>query len=122
MDRHKLASRTLIYDRECEICCWARDLVSRWDRRRRIRYVAFQDPLFKERFPDYDLEVPPKAMLFIDEQGRVWEGFDAFRKMLRCLPGGKLIAMFFCLPGIPWVAHRFYEWLAKNRYRFRSNS
>ncbi len=119
MDDKKLVPRTLIYDRDCELCCWARDLVSRWDRRRRIRYVAFQDPLFKERFPDYDLEVPPKAMLFIDDRRQVWKGFDAFRQMLRFLPSGRLIMVLFYVPGFPWMATRFYEWLARNRYRFQ---
>jgi predicted DCC family thiol-disulfide oxidoreductase YuxK len=122
MDRHKLEPRTLIYDRDCEICCWARDLVSCWDRRRRIRYVAFQDPLFREWFPDDDLEEPPKAMLFIDHKGKVWKGVDAFRQMLRFLPTGRLMMILFYVPGVPWMATRFYEWLAKNRYRFQSNA
>ena len=122
MDDKKLVPRTLIYDRDCEICCWAQDVVSRWDRKGRIQFIAFQDPLFREWFPDCDLDEPPKAMLFIDDRRQVWEGFDAFRQMLRFLPSGRLMMVLFYVPGVSWVAHRFYEWLAKNRYRFRSNS
>ena len=122
MDPPKLAPRTLVYDRDCELCCWARDLVSRWDHRRRIQTVAFQDPVFSEWFPDHDLDETPKSMLFIDDRREVWKGVDAFRQMLRFLPAGRLIMILFYVPGVPWMATRFYEWLARNRYRFQSNS
>jgi predicted DCC family thiol-disulfide oxidoreductase YuxK len=56
-------------------------------------------------------------MLFIDDGGRLRIGMDAFRAMLPCLAGGRLLALLFYLPGVPWLATRFYDWLARNRYR-----
>lgn len=120
-------SNTLIYDRDCELCSWAQGIVSRWDRRHRIRYLAFQDPEFQSGFPDLDREgpdgiwpegEPPRAMLFVDRQGRITQGVEAFRRLLPNLPGGKFLAALFYIPGIPRLAARFYEWLARNRYRF----
>ena len=113
-----LLFHTLVYDRDCELCRWAQGIVLRWDRHGRIRYLAFQDPDFGQWFPDDDLDAPPKAMLFIDGQGRVWEGFEAVRRMLPHLPWGRPLALLLYLPGVPWVAMRLYEWVAKNRYRF----
>jgi len=28
-----------------------------------------------------------------------------------------VLALLFYLPGMPWLAARFYDWLARNRYR-----
>ena len=122
----RLPPGTLIYDRDCELCRWAQEIVARWDRRRRIRYLAFQDPEFQDRFPDLDRDdpeglwphgEPPRAMLFVDRDGQIRQGIDAFRKMLPSLSGGRFLAALFYLPGVPWLAVRFYEWLARNRYR-----
>jgi len=122
----RLTPNTLVYDGDCELCLWARGIILRWDRRRRIRTLAFQDPEFREWFPDLDRDdpkglwphgEPPRAMLFIDGTGRVRAGMDAFRTMLPHLAFGRILAIVFYLPGVPWLASRFYEWLARNRYR-----
>ncbi|MBI3611098.1 MAG: DUF393 domain-containing protein [Nitrospirae bacterium] len=122
----RLPTNTLIYDRDCELCRWAQGIIARWDRRRRIGYLAFQDPRFKDYFPDPDRSdpegvwpdgEPPRAMLFIDCAGRVSAGMDAFRNLLPQLAGGRFLAVLFYLPGVPWLAMRLYEWLARNRYR-----
>jgi predicted DCC family thiol-disulfide oxidoreductase YuxK len=119
-------SNTLIYDRDCDLCRWARNILSRWDRRQRIGYLAFQDAEFKEWFPGLDREdpaglwphgEPPRAMLFIDSGGQVRVGVEAFRKMLPQLAGGSILGVLFRIPGVPWLAARFYNWVARNRYR-----
>jgi predicted DCC family thiol-disulfide oxidoreductase YuxK len=127
----RLIPNTLVYDRDCELCLWAQGNIARWDRRGRIRYLAFQDPEFKEWFPDLDREdpgglwpkgEPPRAMLFIDGRSRVRVGMEAFRSMLPQLAGGRLLAIVFHVPGVPWLAARFYDWLARNRYRLFGRS
>jgi len=119
-------ANTLVYDRECELCRWAQGLILRWDRRRRIGYLAFQDPRFPEWFPELNRDdsagvwphgEAPRAMLFIDDGGRLRIGLDAFRAMLPRLAGGRLLAWLFYFPGVSWLAGRFYDWLARNRYR-----
>jgi len=116
----------LVYDRDCELCRWAQGLLVRWDRHRRITYLAFQDPPFREWFPELNRSdptglwphgEPPRAMLYIDDGGRLQIGMDAFRSMLPRLSGGRALALLFYLPGVPWLAARFYDWLARNRYR-----
>ncbi len=121
------ASKMLIYDRDCELCRWAQSLLVRWDRGKAIRYLAFQDEEFKDALPDLDrgdpegpwpAGEPPRAMLFLNSRGEISQGVAAFRSLLPYLPGGRLVAALFYLPGFPWLAVRFYEWLARNRYRF----
>jgi len=110
---------TLVYDRDCELCRWTQGWISAWDRKGRIRYLPFQDPLFAAWFPDEERAVPPKAIFFIDRDRRLWVGFEAFRRMLPVLPYGRLLAVFFYLPGASWISNRIYEWIARNRYRFQ---
>ena len=123
---HKLPPNTLVYDRDCELCRWGRRMIERWDRRGRIRYLAYQDPRFTALYPDLDRSDPegpwpegtvPSAMLFVDRRGVVKSGLEAFRGMLPNLAGGRLLSILFYIPGAPWLANRFYEWLAANRYR-----
>ena len=122
---------TLVYDRECELCGKTRQILAKWDRRRRIRYLAFQDRAFQELFPDLDrsdpegvwpYDEPPRSMLFIDGHGNLHQGVAAFRSLLPYLSGGWILLLLFRLPGVPWVAVRFYEWLARNRYRIFGRS
>ncbi|HEY4485619.1 MAG TPA: DUF393 domain-containing protein [Nitrospiria bacterium] len=128
---HKLPVDTLVYDRDCELCRWGRRMIERWDRRGRIRYLAFQDPRFAVLYPDLDRSDPdgvwplgskPSAMLFVDGRGDLKSGMEAFRGMLPKLPGGRLLSLMFYLPGVPWLANRFYLWLAANRYRLFGHS
>lgn len=123
---NRLTPNTLIYDRDCELCCWAQGIVARLDHRRSIQYLAFQDPQFEDHFPNLSRDDPrggwphgeaPEAMLFIDHRGEVQQGMDAFRKLLPNLTGGRILAVAFYLPGVPWLAARLYGWLARNRYR-----
>ena len=119
MNRDRLIANTLIYDRHCDLCRWTQRIISKWDRSGCIHYLGFQDPLFHEWFPAVDPNEPPKAMLFIDRNQKVWEGSEAARRMLYCLPGGAPLSVLMLLPGAPWVANKIYEWIAKNRYRFQ---
>jgi predicted DCC family thiol-disulfide oxidoreductase YuxK len=56
-------------------------------------------------------------MIFIDGRGQIRIGMDAFRAMLPQLAGGRVFTWLFYVPGVPWLAARFYDWLARNRYR-----
>jgi predicted DCC family thiol-disulfide oxidoreductase YuxK len=110
---------TVVFDRECDLCRWSQEIVSRWDRPGRIQFLAYQDPRFIQVFPEFDLEQSSPSVYFVDEENKIWEGFEAVRQVFFHLPWGKPIAWLFYLPGVPWVAVRLYEWLAKNRYRFQ---
>ena len=123
---NRLPPGTLVYDRECELCRQSQRVLVKWDYRCRIRYLAFQDKAFLALFPDLDrsdpegiwpYDEPPRAMLFVDDRGNLRHGMDAFRGLLSFLPGGFLFLPLFYLPGVQWMAVRFYEWLARNRYR-----
>ncbi len=108
----------LIYDAECRLCVSSKEWVARWDRRRRIRFLPFQDPQAKERVPDLAGMACMDAMRFIDAHGNTTSGVDAFRKMLPLLPFGRPISLLFYLPGFSRLAAKVYHHVAENRYRW----
>src|SRR5258708_39003301 len=88
---------TLIYDGECGLCMRSMELMRRWDREHRLRYVPFQDEAAVARF-----RVPlpalaaPMPLVFPD--GRVCPGADAAPEVLRLLPRKRWLAVRFAGP------------------------
>lgn len=108
----------LIYDAECRLCVASKKWVARWDRRRRIAFLPFQTAEAKERVPDLAGMACMDAMRFIDAEGKVTSGVEAFRKMLPLLPFGRFFSLLFYLPGVPRLAAKIYHHVAENRYRW----
>ncbi len=54
---------------------------------------------------------------FVDSDGKVWLGAEAFREILRVLPGGTWFRMLYAAPGGLWLAKRIYRWTADHRYQ-----
>lgn len=108
----------LIYDAECRLCVSSKEWVERWDRRRRISFLPFQTAEAKERVPDLAGMTCIDAMRFIDAEGKVTSGVEAFRRMLPLLPFGRPLSLLFYFPGVPWLAAKVYHHVAENRYRW----
>ncbi len=108
----------LIYDAECRLCSASKEILSRWDRKGRIRFVPFQDPQAVVLAPDLPREGCLDAMRFVGADGRVQVGVDALRALLPALPLGRPLALLFLIPGIPALAWWIYRRVAENRYRW----
>ncbi len=111
---------TLIYDGECEFCRRWVDRIRARDRHARLQYVAFQDP------EAASFGVPPEAlttaMHLVREDGAVFAGAAAVPQILNVLPGGWAVSWMFAIPGVLWVAHRVYGWVALRRHRLACRS
>jgi predicted DCC family thiol-disulfide oxidoreductase YuxK len=105
---------TLIYDGECGFCRDAVNLVARWDRDGRLRYVPFQDGAAVRRF-GIPLPALAAAMHLVLPDGRVFAGADAAPEIARLLPGRRWLAWPFAVPGVRPVARRVYAWIAARR-------
>jgi predicted DCC family thiol-disulfide oxidoreductase YuxK len=108
----------LIYDGDCRLCVSSKRWIERWDRRRRIRTIPFQSPEARGRLPELDAMTCMDAMRFIDAEGKVFSGVDAFRAMLPFLPFGFLLSSLLSLPGVHRIVQRLYRHVAENRYRW----
>jgi predicted DCC family thiol-disulfide oxidoreductase YuxK len=106
---------TVLYDRDCGFCRWCVSKLLAWDRRRRLRPVAIQDPegqRLLEGIPDVDRLA---SWHLIDEDGSVHSAGAGFPPLLRELPGGsRLAAVAARAPG---PLDRGYRLVARNRSR-----
>ncbi len=106
----------VIYDANCHLCESIKNGLSRWDRKREIRFLHFEDPQTCALQPDLEGIDYLDAIRFIDRRGKSWKGADAVRHLLQVLPFGRPIAWVLSLPGMYYLAGKAYVWVARNRY------
>ena len=108
------ASRSLVlYDRDCGFCRWSLAQVLTWDRGRRLRPVALQDPRARSLLGDMERERMFASAHLVTPDGAIHSGGDAVAPILRLLPGGAPLAPVAGAMSGP--AHAGYNWVARNR-------
>jgi predicted DCC family thiol-disulfide oxidoreductase YuxK len=105
---------TLIFDGECGFCRHSVELVRRWDRDHRLRYVPFQDESAVARF-NIGLPALAAAMHLVLPDGRVFAGADAVPELGKLLPGKRWWSWAFAVPGVRPLARRVYRRIAERR-------
>jgi predicted DCC family thiol-disulfide oxidoreductase YuxK len=109
---------TVVYDGTCKVCGRLVNLLEKWDRRREVQAVPSQNASVPARFPWIPADAYAQAVQLIGPGGRTWQGAAAIERLLDILPRGGLIAWIFKIPGVGFLADRFYRWFARNRYKF----
>jgi predicted DCC family thiol-disulfide oxidoreductase YuxK len=109
---------TLIYDGDCRVCARSVNIVRRWDTRREIEVVAYQDVGVMARFPWIPASAFADAIQLVGPGGVTWQGVAAVERLLDVVPRGRWIAWIFKIPFARTAAEKFYRWFARNRYRF----
>lgn len=113
---------TLIYDGDCRFCRRFVRLLERWDRRGRLRAVPFQSAAELALLPPIARASLEQAMHLVSPDGVVLAGAAAAPAILRLLPGGRLLAWTFRIPGVPAFAEVVYRSVARNRHRLGCGS
>ena len=116
--RTTMSDLTVLFDGGCNLCRGSAERVKLFDTARRIEFLDLHDPSAQQRFPQLDREEAMRWMLAIDSNGSVFSGSDAWARIGGLLPGWKFLAWILLVPGIRWVAGKFYAWIAGNRYRW----
>jgi predicted DCC family thiol-disulfide oxidoreductase YuxK len=87
--------------------------VLRWDRRRRLRPIALQDPEADRLLAGIPQEERMASWHFATPDGEVASAGAAFAPLLRLMPGGGPLA---ALAGrFPRATDRGYRWVAERR-------
>ena len=113
-----LPTYTLLYDGACRICTAQAHGLARYDTDRRIALLDITDALAFERYSQISLEDAQRWLHIVGPDKRIWCGADAMRQVLLLLPLGRPLGALMYLPGVMPAARRFYNWFARNRYRF----
>ncbi|MCS7235686.1 MAG: DCC1-like thiol-disulfide oxidoreductase family protein [Armatimonadota bacterium] len=107
------STHLLLYDAECGFCGWAVERVLRWDRRRRLRACALQDP----RAAAWLAPLPEPARMaswhLVSPDGRLFSGGRAVAPLLQLLPFGRPLAAV--CQAFPGLVDAGYRWVARHR-------
>jgi predicted DCC family thiol-disulfide oxidoreductase YuxK len=113
---------TLLYDGDCTFCRRCVAALAAWDRRRRLRFVPFQDAVVLAALPGIPRAALEQAMHLVSPDGTLAAGAAAAPAILRLLPGGRVLTRLFAVPGVPRVAAQLYTAVARNRHRLGCGS
>jgi predicted DCC family thiol-disulfide oxidoreductase YuxK len=109
---------TAIYDGYCVICQQSKRVVGALDWLHRVEFLNIHDwQMVEARYPALDYAAALGQMHVVGEDGRLLGGFEGVRRLLRELPLGFPVWLLFHLPGMDWLGVRFYQFIARNRYR-----
>jgi predicted DCC family thiol-disulfide oxidoreductase YuxK len=103
----------LLYDRDCGFCRWCTSKVLAWDRRRRLRPVAIQDPEGQRLLAGMEEGRRLESWHLAGPDGKVRSAGAAFPPLLRQLPGGRPLAAL--AERAPRLVDRGYRWVAGHR-------
>jgi predicted DCC family thiol-disulfide oxidoreductase YuxK len=108
---------TLFFDGACGMCTRARNVLLKFDRTGDLSTEPLQRPDVAER-----LGVPATRLLesawWLDSSGRVYAGAEALNAALAAATGTKLPLHVYRIPGMRFLQHSVYQWVAAHRYRF----
>jgi predicted DCC family thiol-disulfide oxidoreductase YuxK len=111
-----------IYDGDCGFCKrWVHRILSR-DQENRIEAIPCQSREREQRFPLISKDACLGAMIVVLPDGKFFMGADGAPFLMKSLPFWKYLAWVFRAPGVIFIARIVYRWVAKNRYRFGSES
>ena len=103
----------LLYDRDCGLCTWVVDVLLRWDRSRRLRPVALQDPEAARLLPGLTPAERMASFHLVGPDGAVASAGEALPPLMGLLPAGAPLKRLF--GASPALTERGYRWVADHR-------
>ncbi len=108
----------LVFDGHCRICRRSIRWIRARDREDLIELLPYQDPSVAERFPHVPAAAFEEAIQLIGPGGERLEGARAVEEILRLIPGARIVAPAFRIPGVRPLAEWVYGLVARNRRHF----
>lgn len=110
----------LIYDGNCRMCVTAKEGLERMGIGRQdgeIRMITYQSAEAQQALGLKYRPGRPDVAFFVQPNGEVTEGLDAFFPLLPGLRGGKMLKTLFQLPLVKPLGYLLYRFIARYRYR-----
>jgi predicted DCC family thiol-disulfide oxidoreductase YuxK len=107
---------TVLYDGACGLCRRSAAVLWTTDALHRLEFADARDEaLLRARFSGVDPRAALEDMHLVTSQGRVYVGFDAYRRMASLIPLGWPVLPLLYLPGVPWLGRKVYRRVADSR-------
>ncbi|MCS7264195.1 MAG: DUF393 domain-containing protein [Armatimonadetes bacterium] len=105
----------VIYDGECNFCCWCAQLLKRWDKEKRLQIVTAERALNLRLHPQLTSERCQQALQVILPNGQLLEGWDGLMAAFSQLPLLRWFGFFGRLPLMRILGDKIYRIVAANR-------
>lgn len=107
-----------LYDGNCVLCLKSKAKSQKLDWLNRVSWISLQQYELEGRRPSFKAVDLRRELHLLDEQGRVFKGFYAMRKLLLQFPLTFLPALLLHLPFSGYLGNPFYRWVARNRFKW----
>jgi predicted DCC family thiol-disulfide oxidoreductase YuxK len=111
------SGRTVVlYDGTCPLCQRSTRWCNLLDWLRRVSWVNFRNPEIRKQLPYLTSEELDAEMFVLTPEGRLYRGYNAWRRIAGLLPLTFLVTFMLYIPPIPQIGRAVYAWIAKHRY------
>lgn len=105
---------TLVVDDRCDVVRRLSALLKLWDKQQVFEIVS------RDQADGYyqgllnELDNTPWSLLLIDDLNQHFAGPEAMPYILKNLPGGKIAAVMYTVPGSMWLTQKIYLWISNH--------
>ena len=100
------------------MCTFQKKTLTWFDWFRKIRFLAIKDPEAAELAPDLSREDLMEAIHCLTTDRKIHRGARAIRFLCLRLPLLFPMWLILWIPGVIWVAEKFYQFVSRNRLFF----
>jgi len=118
MSRQESDTFKIVCDERCMVVRRLAAMVKWWDIEHKFTFVDRDSVQPIARQLVAKLDCSPWSLLLVDDADDHWEGPEAIPMILKNLPGGKMAAVLYILPGTLWLTRTLYMLISRNHRRF----
>lgn len=104
-------------DERCSLVTRLAAVVKWWDKQHKFIFIDRSSTDAEDQKLLTQLDLSPWSLLLFDDLNDRWDGPDSIPIILKNLPGGKIAAVLYILPGTMWLTRQLYSLVSRNRRR-----
>jgi len=108
-------SLTIVCDERCAVVRRLASVVKLWDRQRSFAFVEHDSADSEQRRLVAELDASTWSLMLVDDTKTRWFGPESVPIILKNLPGGKIAAVAYILPGTMWLTRQLYLIVSRNK-------
>ncbi|MFK5922886.1 MAG: DUF393 domain-containing protein [Verrucomicrobiota bacterium] len=105
----------VLYDSDCPLCTFQMKSLTWLDWLNRIKFLPIKDPQSAKVVPGLTREDLLEAIHCVTADGKIYRGARCIRFLGMRLPLLVPLSLFLWIPGVIWIAEKFYMWISDNR-------
>ncbi len=109
---------TVLYDSDCPLCTFQMKSLTWLDWLNKVRFLPIKDDQAAAMAPNLGREDLLEAIHCVTQENEIHRGARAIRFLGMRMPLLLPVGLFLWIPGVIWVAEKFYMFISRNRLFF----